>query len=161
MNKLALAILIILAGCIPGGNTPAGPQFYAAGPQGVEAVINPASTEHTLMCSNAQILLDLHNLGTADVAQGGYSLVVEDQILRPLGRTKKQGSFALEGRSSVNPNGGYTQLAFTYKAETLPAQLETYQTPFIFNSCYPYSTSANIPVCIDPTRDPQAARSCT
>ena len=161
MNKFVIALSLFLVGCQLGGTTPTpGPQFYATGTQGLDVRVNTLSNNQLFMCEEGEVLLDLHNLGTSDIAQGIYTLTIEDQILKPVGKTKKQGSYSLEGRSAVNPVGGYTQLGFRFKTNNLPAQLETYQTPFIFNACYPYATSANIPVCIDPTRDPQAARSC-
>jgi len=161
MKKITIITLLLLASCQIGGTsrTP-GPQLDTTGTQGLEVVVNPASNTQVLMCGESNVLLDLYNLGTSDIIQGAYSLVTEDQLLLLLGKTKKQGSITLEGRSMNSPVGGFTQLQFAFKSENLPAQLEMYQTPFIFTACYPYMTRASIPVCIDTTRDPQAARSC-
>lgn len=154
--KLLVILLGILLGCQPG--IPAGPQFDSTGTEGIVVRINPASTQDFLMCQESNILLDLYNAGLADVPQGIYTAIVEDQILTPI--NKKQGSFALEARSPVNPAGGFTQLMFKLKSKTLPTQLETYQTPFIFSACYPYNTYASIPVCIDPDVTNKQNKAC-
>src|SRR3989344_1123756 len=133
--KLAIILLLgLLAGCQLGTST--GPQFDNTGTEGIRINVHPASTENILMCQDANILLDLYNMGTSDT-EGIYNLILEDQIVST---AKKKGGFALEGRSPINPAGEFTQLTFKLKSKTLPAQLETYSTPFILNACYPYIT---------------------
>lgn len=154
MRKIIFAILGILLACQQGIQ---GPQFDSTGTEGVVVRINPASTQDFLMCQESNMLLDLNNIGLADVPQGIFTVITEDQIIST---TKKQGSFALDGRSPVNPEGGATQLSFRLKSKTLPPQLETYQTPFIFHACYPYNTYASIPVCIDPDVNNRQDKSC-
>jgi len=57
---------------------------------------------------------------------------------------------ALEGKSTINPNGGLDLLTFKVKIDGKALKVEKYEPTFLATACYPYKTVAGPPVCIDP-----------
>lgn len=60
-------------------------------------------------------------------------------------------SMSLEGKSSINPNGGQDILLFTGKIDTNKLNVEKYEPSLLATACYYYETVAGPSVCIDPT----------
>jgi len=152
MKKITLLslTLILLANCTLGPtqqNLP--PAFEATGTQGLVITPNSASQTNIIMCQSANLIIDIHNNGVFDIPDGIYTTIAEEQHLT-LEKGTKQKSFTIEGRSAYNPQGGIAQATFKLRNSGLPEQVDTYNTPFIFQTCYPYATHAAAPVCIDP-----------
>lgn len=144
MRTIPLLLLMLAAACAPQGIQ--APPDIAIGTSAVEpSFVNPPSS--ILMCQQANILARLSNKGTSDISRGVYTFIVEDQILYA---PKKSDTFTLEGKSKFNPQGGIQQLQLSVKNTGLPPQLESYSTPIILQTCYPYETFSTTNVCIDP-----------
>ena len=56
----------------------------------------------------------------------------------------------LQGRSGLNPNGGYDLLQYDGKVIALNLPVGKYNPTLSLTSCYKYQTNANPSVCIDP-----------
>ena len=147
MRKL-LFLLLLLAACqmIP-AQLPFGKQQVKAlpdiltGTSALQASFNSNSMSNILMCQQANIIVDLKNVGASNITNAAFILISEEQYLKPVG--KKTGVFSLEGKSLFNPPGGYTQMEFKLENKGLPPQLESYSSPLIFQACYKYRTVAN------------------
>jgi len=146
----------LLAGCAafePDRRMPELPEIYV-GTTGLQVSINPASTKELLMCKQANVFVDISNIGAFPdengKLNGKFAFIVEEQWLEP--QTDKTGTIEIKGRSQYNPRGEFQQIRFqlTNEGRGLPPQLETYNSPVIFQACYPYQTLASVPICIDP-----------
>jgi len=154
--KRIFIILLLLAGCAafePDRRMPELPEIYV-GTTGLQVSINPASTKEVLMCKDVNVFIDVFNLGAFPdengKLNGKYAFIVEEQWLKPL--NDKTGTIEVKGRSQYNPRGELQKIRFqlTNEGRGLPPQLETYDSPVIFQVCYPYQTLASVPICIDP-----------
>lgn len=148
MKKIIIAFLLLTACQLgPGTSIPVPPDIYI-GTSALEASFNPSSNNNIYMCRQSKVLVDVRNTGAFDIENGIYSFIFEEQVLKSL--DEKQVRFSLEGKSVFNPPGGRDQLQFRLENIGLPEQLETYNSPLIFQSCYKYKTFASAPICIDP-----------
>ncbi|MBI2652174.1 hypothetical protein HYX00_01805 [Candidatus Woesearchaeota archaeon] len=59
-------------------------------------------------------------------------------------------SKALEGKSTINPNGGLDLVTFKGKVSYSNLNVEKYEPILLATACYVYETIAGPPVCIDP-----------
>ncbi|MBI4146485.1 hypothetical protein HY489_04060 [Candidatus Woesearchaeota archaeon] len=147
---LAISLLLLAACQFQFGQQTQMPPYIATGTQALDARFQPTSMNNIYMCQEADLLLMLKNLGTADIENGVYSFILEDQVIQPTQKRERQKTFNLEGKSQYNPTGGIQQVALKVRNPGLPSQLEVYDTPVIFQACYDYETYAGVPVCIDP-----------
>jgi len=149
MKKLVFVLLLLVA-CqfqIPTRKIPESPVIYT-GTSALEASFNPATMGNLIMCQQADIYVDVKNVGASDIKNGMYSFITEDQYLTPL--TERQKKFSLEGKTQYNPKGGFDQIHLRVRNTGILPQFETYNPEIIFQACYKYSTFASAQVCIDP-----------
>lgn len=145
MKKLAVVLLFLVA-CqfVPQQPVQQITEFNT-GTSAVELAF--AGLPEVLMCQQADIIVNMRNVGSSN-AEGVYSFIFEGQKLKPLSPVK--GMFSLEGRSIINPVGGYDQALLRVSSTDLDKNQQVYQTPLVFQASYKYKTSASIPICIDP-----------
>jgi len=149
MKKMVFVLLLLVA-CqfqVPTRKIPESPVIYT-GTSALEASFNPATMGNLIMCQQADIYVDVKNVGASDINNGMYSFITEDQYLVPL--TERQKKFSLEGKSQFNPKGGFDQIHLRVRNTGILPQFETYNPEIIFQACYKYSTFASTQVCIDP-----------
>jgi hypothetical protein len=102
--------------------------------------------------SSLDILLELQNKGTFDLSGSKCRLYLsgfDDKIIRGLER-EKQCATSLEGRSILNPEGGYNTQQFSTDIIELPDYLDRLLQKILITACYEYQTAASPVVCIDP-----------
>lgn len=139
-------LLLLLVACAP-TQSHISPDTFT-GTEGVKVAFNQFSPKQLIMCQQANIVVDVQNLGTSDVNGGKYSFVFEEQVLKP---ATKEKSFSLEGKSQINPRGMVDQIVIPIKSSALGANFKSYTTPITVRACYPYTTTAVVPVCVDST----------
>lgn len=152
MKKAILIILLLLTACqyFPAQKKlPQAPIIFT-GTQAVEIGWTQGTTTSTYIKQQAFFVVELKNKGAYDVKNGRYSFIYQDQYVEPVQGMQDAGLFSLNGKSQYNPQGDSTRITFRAVAKDLPPQTETYQTPVIFQACYPYKTFASAPICIDP-----------
>lgn len=66
------------------------------------------------------------------------------------GKSGDLGTKTLEGKSTINPNGGQDVLSFTGKIIPENLNVEKYEPTLLATACYYYLTIAGPSVCIDP-----------
>lgn len=163
------ALSILLASCAPTEREPEtvvtethrGTQgiFFNFLPNHPPAVIYTAGQQDT----GHNIVLEVQNLGSETTGVYFYLSGFDPNIIRVGNPVHVIGS--LEGKSPVNPEGGYTQIQFpTYGTldVSMPPDIDVYPATLQATACYDYSTKASLPVCVDP--DPYSAvvqRACT
>ncbi|RMD58376.1 hypothetical protein D6825_01050 [Candidatus Woesearchaeota archaeon] len=141
---ILLTLALIFTACIQEQTTPK--TEVEGGVRALEISLKPVSRD-IIMCQQTDVLTTLHNAGTANIERGEYNIITEPQVLKPI--TPQKGEISLEGRTKYSP-GETLKMTISLKNNGLAEQLQNYQTPLIFQACYPYQTKANIPVCIDP-----------
>lgn len=66
------------------------------------------------------------------------------------GKPDNLGDMRLEGKSTINPNGGQDILSFEGKIKSENLNVQKYEPTLLATSCYRYMTVAGPSVCIDP-----------
>lgn len=158
--KWFVLFLIFLVGCDFAGFGSPQPQIpkitdLLVGTQGV--VSNFISLpDKILMCQSMDVVVEMKNLG-ADVGEGDFVFIVEESVLKP--EASKNGKFKVEGKTQYSPQGETIRKSLKVKSQSLPSQLETINTPIIFQACYPYKTFLSAQVCLDAQKEGRKA--CT
>jgi len=156
--SVAIFVFILISACTnPFGpqQTPAArPELYT-GTEGISASI----IEHTPQAYEDQpfrMSVYLHNKGTHTLTgseQGVYTLIYEHQYIEvqnvQYSGTGSASTYQLEGKTLANPYGQENRINYMLRTKNLPPQSQHYTTDLIFQTCYPYKTTATIPVCID------------
>jgi len=102
--------------------------------------------------SSLNILLELENKGTSDLSGSKCMLYLsgfDENIIRGLDK-EKQCAASLEGKSILNPEGGYSTQEFSTDLIYLPDYLDKLRQTIQVTACYEYQTTASPVVCIDP-----------
>lgn len=149
--KWVVLVFVFLVGCDAlsgfGGQQPQVPKIadLLIGTQGI--VSNFISLPQSiLMCQNMDIVVEMKNLG-ANVGNGNYVFIVEEGVLKS--ETVKGGQFRIEGKTQYSPQGEMLRKNLKVRSQNLPSQLETINTPVIFQACYPYKTFLSSQICLD------------
>lgn len=149
--KRVVVILLFLGACLPLQQSEVQvPQDVYVGTSGLEVQFGQSTLREVQMCNELTAYVDVRNAGAFDVEQGVYSFLVEEDRFDILQPNQRKGAFDLEGRSQYNPYGGLTQVSLKVRSRDLPSNFESYESPVVVQSCYPYMTTASVPVCIDP-----------
>ena len=147
---LVLILIIVLIGCKP-REEQVKEDFYK-GTQGI--VMNfirnaPPSKFYATSGSVLPIKIELRNRG-ATTANGKIKLTGFDtEYLSTSTKTTTPINFEVNGRSSLNPEGGYEIIDFSL-TPSLPSDVDSYKPTFLVTACYNYKTIATPTVCIDP-----------
>jgi len=119
------------------------------GTQGVELYLTRGTPPPEVYeGSPFSLLVTLSNLGTFDVEEGVYSISYEKQYLY-LSQQQALGRFRVRGKSTFYPQGAEQLVQLVFTTKQLGTQMERYPATITFNACYPYTTTAPLPVCID------------
>lgn len=110
--------------------------------------------QNIMMCQNMDVVVEMKNLG-ASVGKGDFIFIVEESVLKP--DAQKSGSFDVEGKTQYAPQGETIRKNLKVKSVNLPSQLETINTPVIFQACYPYKTFLSSQICLNPRTDGKGA----
>lgn len=154
-------IVVFLSGCTgyPRGVEPPREMNYRTGSQGLELRF-PADTPTRLYENDeARFLVEIRNRGAFPQFDemgefngflwvGGYDNSVIELIPQE-GHRQLDGN-ALEGKSEVNVEGGYSGVVIEGRTFSLPQGTPYYRTPIIVTATYWYKTIATSTVCIDP-----------
>jgi hypothetical protein len=96
------------------------------------------------------LITEVRNQGTAD-ATGKCFLHLsgfDDRIVQIFNKVQPCGM--VEGKSPLNPEGGFDTIEFTTDRVWLPEGTDSYKPKFVLTACYDYETISNPVVCIDP-----------
>lgn len=148
--KWFVLFLVFLVGCdFAGFGTPQ-PQVpkiadLLVGTQGVVSSF-VSLPDKVLMCQSLDVVVEIKNLG-ANIGNGNFIFIVEESVLKP--ETVKGGQFKVEGKTQYSPLGETIRKNLKVRSQNLPSQLETINTPVIFQACYPYKTFLSSQICLD------------
>ncbi len=160
MKKLPLILFVLVLTVICGCRRQPGPddeqdisRDIYKGAKGLEMnFIKDMPQSRIYDTSDLTILLELENKGTYDLSGTNCRLYLsgfDDKIIRGLDKTKICSSF-LEGKSPLNPEGGYSTQQFSTDLINLPDYLDSLNQRILLTACYEYKTKASPVVCIDP-----------
>lgn len=150
--KWFIFVLIFLVGCdalsgFGGQQQPPVPKIadLLVGTQGVVSSF-VSLPQSVMMCQSLDVVVEMKNLG-ANVGNGNFIFIVEEGILKS--ETVKGGQFRIEGKTQYSPLGETVRKNLKVRSQNLPSQLETINTPVIFQACYPYKTFLSSQICLD------------
>ncbi|MBR9691738.1 hypothetical protein GOV06_03035 [Candidatus Woesearchaeota archaeon] len=152
---IILLIMSLTIGCKrkPGVDAEEGPEKIYRGTKGLamEFLRNmpPSKLYDTTPLT---ILLELENKGTYDLSGNKCRLYLsgfDDTIIRGLDKDKMCAS-SLEGKSILNPEGGYNTQQFSTDIIRIPDYLDSLPQKIMITACYEYQTTASPIVCVDP-----------
>jgi len=161
MKKRGLAVLVLflllisLVGCARFKRTSPDdePEEIYRGTKGLDMKFSRNLPQSKIYdTSSLNILLELENKGTYDLSGSKCRLYLsgfDDRIIRGLDKDKIC-SNSLEGKSILNPEGGFNTLQFSTDLIDLPDYLDKLPQKILVTACYEYQTTANPIVCIDP-----------
>lgn len=163
---VVIVIVVFLSGCsgLPRGVETPRETNYRTGSRGLELSF-PANTPTRLYEGDSiDFLVEIRNRGAyPQFDEGGFegylwiggydpgviSLIPEGGTSDG-GRAELHTTGALEGKSEVNLEGGYSAVVIKGQALDLPQGIPFYRTPIIVTATYKYRTIASPIVCIDP-----------
>jgi len=158
-------MFVLASGCsgFTGGKDkpPVSAQFVATGTEGIVMQFladQPPAKVYTE--SPLTFLVEVRNKGTYTVQDVGLYLTGFDpNIIRMSSGFQPSTpiTLPLEGKSQINPEGGYTTAEFSAQTVTLPRDMPNYKPTFLLTACYRYQTVATPLVCIDPNPMVQTA----
>src|SRR3989338_5262236 len=104
------------------------------------------------------IILELRNKGTYpqgneinEISRGqAYISGFDANIMRISNTVERLKAQFLEGRSPINPEGGFDTLEFRGSISSSDLFVDKYEPTILATLCYPYITKAGPSVCIDP-----------
>lgn len=157
---LFLILLIMISGCKGKKDTKKALEEVRTGTQGLIITFlanNPPPTIHVEESApnTFDVILELRNKGAhpeTGSLQGLLYLSGFDPKIVSFGDTPIQplNDKALEGKSSINPNGGLDLVKFEGKVDYGNLKVERYEPTLLATACYKYFTIAEPSVCIDP-----------
>ncbi|PIN75226.1 hypothetical protein COV18_03490 [Candidatus Woesearchaeota archaeon CG10_big_fil_rev_8_21_14_0_10_37_12] len=147
MKKYLLFLLLVLFACQPGLRQTQLVDVHT-GTSGLELKFFDTNLVDVFESSYFDMLIELRNHGAANINEGKYVWITEENYVVAEGRTSK-GVFDLQGRTPYDPSGGFSVVESRMTAKLLPQLIKGYDTPVIFLACYPYKTNATVHVCID------------
>jgi len=148
--KWLVLILVFLAGCDFADFEAPRPQVpriadLLIGTQGVVSSF-VSLPDKVLMCQSLDVVVEMKNLG-ANIGNGNFIFIVEESVLKP--EMVKSGQFKVDGKTQYSPLGETIRKNLKVRSQNLPSQLETINTPVIFQACYPYKTFLSSQICLD------------
>ena len=163
---LFLILLLSISGCGGRGDTKTSIEDIRVGTEGIVMSFlpnSPPDTIHVDADNTFDVLLEVRNLGafpqpdelikTAALGHDSgrvYISGIDPYIVHFIERHKPIDFRKLQGRSTINPNGGEDVLTFKGIVDTLNLNVERYEPILLVTACYRYLTVAEPPVCIDP-----------
>ena len=167
---LFLITLILISGC-KGKDVKKSIENIRVGTEGIVASFvanNPPPTIHVEegADNSFKVVLQLNNKGAypqPDEGQNGLApefgkLYLSGYDTKIIELKEKESGVAysdltkktLEGKSTINPNGGIDFVNFEGKIDANNLNVEKYEPTLLVTSCYKYNTIASPQVCIDP-----------
>jgi len=172
--KLVLVVILIvvlsLVGCgtsndnTPGNNgnsnnPPIKETDYHKGTTALKLSFLPSSPPDVMYDGQpVPFSLEITNTGVADTT-AYITLSGHDKNIIQMDWTNRRVG-PIVGRSDNYPQGGYASIEEEGRVR-LPAESESYPTTLKVTACYPYSTEAIIPVCVDPDPTNNKDDTCT
>ena len=169
---LLLFLLILILGCSTGKNTQKSIENVRVGTEGIAVNFLPNAPPATIHVGQGEdekantfdVVLELKNKGAypqPDEGAGGlgpsfgkvFLSGYDPKIIAFESKDGKSGDLStktLEGKSTINPNGGQDILSFTGKIIAENLNVEKYEPTLLATACYYYLTIAGPSVCIDP-----------
>ncbi|MBI2651244.1 hypothetical protein HYX01_02140 [Candidatus Woesearchaeota archaeon] len=158
-NKIIVWIVLIfvlaLAGCKSSQNTnPITDIEIRKGTEGLTMEFLEFMPEKVFEEDIFEVGLNLKNKGAYDITDGRLFFGFETQYV-DADSAKKEKIFSIKGKSILNPEGNSEYLTINARAKNIGSS-ETHTSTILATACYPYSTKADVSVCIDAS--PNAAR---
>jgi|SRR3989338_3940871 len=162
---LVLALLIFASGCNKGKSTTKAPPDVRTGTEGLAVSFVANNPPSLLVVENGidnpiKIVLQLNNKGAYPQPNevGGlapelgrvYISGFDQEIIDLPVKYADTSQLALEGKSSINPNGGIDFKTFDGNIRADLLNVEKYDPTFLATICYGYVTVVGPQVCIDP-----------
>lgn len=165
---LLLILLIFIAGCKGGKSVEKALEEIRSGTEGIVVSFLPNAPPEKIFVADKdeefEIILELRNRGAYPQPGEGsngqapsigkvYLSGFDKNIITV--KPKEDGindlsTRALEGKSSINPNGGQDIIGFVATVITDNLNVEKYDPTLLATACYNYQTVAGPSVCIDP-----------
>ncbi|MBI2208670.1 hypothetical protein HYU50_04190 [Candidatus Woesearchaeota archaeon] len=157
-----LLLLILVSGCqIKAGKQSS--KDTSKGTDGITINFLPNNPQDKYIVSTEEeepiyIILELRNKGSYprendinELSRGQVHISgFDDNIIHMEENSKRLDRQFLEGRSSINPEGGFDMMEFKGSIYTSGIVIEKYEPTILATLCYPYATKASPSVCIDP-----------
>lgn len=166
---LFLAISILIFGCTGKKDVKKSLEEIRTGSDGIVINFLPNAPPEMIHVEENQpnqfdIVLELKNKGAYPQPGEGASGLApsfgkiflsgfDPKIITFESKDKNPGDLStarLEGKSTINPNGGQDIMSFTGKIDFNNLNVEKYEPTLLATACYYYSTTAGPSVCIDP-----------
>lgn len=153
---LLIAASILLVACPQQGQGPTFQANYKVGIAGLEAKFLPSSPPATVFANeNFQVSIELDNKGGYDIPpdQAAIGLVTDPNTAltdptAPYLTFPSEGQ-PMEGKSSINPDGGTETKTYQMIAKPLSPQSDQQDSIIQAKICYPYNTELSTDVCVD------------
>ena len=150
-----LAVLLILVfsfGCGSiggnGGTTVQGESFHT-GTSAIKLKFMPNSPPSVMDDGQTYFFsLEITNIGAYTTSPHIFLTGHDTNIIR-LSSWNNRIVGPINGKDENYPQGGYSLIEDQVPI-VLPPESESYPTTLKLTACYPYSTEANIPICVDP-----------
>ena len=157
-----LVLLILVSGCQakPGSQSS---KDTSKGTEGIAINFLANNPQDKYIISDEQeepisIIMELRNKGSYprdndvnELSRGQvYISGFDDNIIHMEEAGKRLDRQFLEGRSSINPEGGFDTMEFKGTIYTSGIVIEKYEPTILATLCYPYVTKASPAACIDP-----------
>lgn len=152
LTLLLLCSLIVLSACTFGTSRSPGSIAPITGTQGLVIDIIDNLPPRTLFVGDEfQVGIDIRNRGASDATGGVLEVsgLVEEYNIILEGKSRRLSR--IEGKSVLNPEGGFLIETFTGLNKGLPEGAEEYKQPFVVNLEYDYETIASVDVCVNPS----------
>jgi len=158
---MLIVLAMVLSGCsgYPKGVERPRETDYRSGTKGLELSF-PADTFSKLYENDdARFIVEIKNRGAFpqfdELSEfrgflwiGGYDTTVVE--LAPQEGHRELDANALEGKSEINRDGGYSAVVMEGRTFNLPQGTPYYRTPIIVTATYTYKTIATATICVDP-----------
>lgn len=163
-----LVLLILISGCKGKKDVKKALEEIRTGTEGITITFLPNTPPDKIHIDRSSttfdVVLELKNKGAYPqpedrraAPQGKVFLSGFDTKIIKIELTEKDreksgdlGKMALEGKSTLNPNGGMDLLSFTGTVDFNKLNVEKYEPTLLATACYYYETIAGPSVCIDP-----------
>ncbi len=163
---LFLILIILISGC-KGKNGAKPQEEVRTGTEGIAISFLPNAPPEKIHVEQGsdntfEVVLVLRNKGAypqpgessgigpaGRVFLSGYDPLIIDFKSKD-GKSADLSTKTLEGKSTINPNGGQDILTFTGEVKAENLNVEKYEPTLLATACYHYETVAGSPVCIDP-----------
>lgn len=155
-----ILLLILISGCKGKKDAKQAIENVRTGSEGIAVSFlknNPPDVIHVESGGDntIKVVLQLNNKGAypqPNEAGNGkiYLSGFDRDIIKFNDNSKDLGNLALEGKSTINPNGGIDFVTFNGIIEYESLNVDKYEPTLLATACYLYHTVAGPQVCIDP-----------